>query len=71
MDVRDVPELIFGQHGLSKVTYVGANRGRYKGPETCHWYEVEPGRVMYVDNRDRVRMLTLKDGKGEHVFEGL
>jgi hypothetical protein len=53
------------------VTYTGTLKGRYKGPETCHWYEVEAGKVIYVDNRDRERMLGLKDGEGHYVFEGL
>jgi len=69
--VRDKPELIFGQFGLSKVTYVGRLKGTYKGPETCHWYEVEHGRVLYIDNRDRVKMLGLLDGDGAHLFEGV
>jgi hypothetical protein len=69
--VRDKPELIFGQFGLSKVKYSGAQKGRYKGPETCHWYEVEAEKVLYIDNRDRVRMLGLKDAFDRHIFEGL
>lgn len=71
MTIQDKPELIFGQNGLSKVTYQGTLKGRYKGPETCHWYEVEAGKVLYVDNRDRARMLGLKDAQGARVFEGL
>ena len=71
VEVRDKPELIFGQFGLSKVEYKGALRGRYKGPETCHWYDVERGKIMYIDNRDRARMLGLMDAQGAHVFEGL
>ena len=71
MTIQDKPELIFGQNGLSKVTYTGTLKGRYKGPETCHWYEVEAGKVLYVDNRDRARMLGLKDADGARVFEGL
>ena len=68
--MRDKPELIFGQFGLSKVTYTGTLKGRYKGPETCHWYEVERGRVMYVDVRDREKMLKLRDAQGAAIFEG-
>lgn len=71
MEVRDKPELIFGQFGLSKVKYRGSAKGRYKGPETCHWYEVEWGKVLYIDNRDRVHLLGLKDAVGVNVFEGL
>ena len=68
--MRDKPELIFGQFGLSKVLYQGMLKGRYKGPETCHWYEVERGRVMYVDVRDREKMLKLRDAQGAAIFEG-
>ena len=68
MEIPSKPELIFGQFGLSKVAYTGTAKGRYKGPETCHWYEVEPGRVLYVDNRDKPPMLAYKDGEGATIF---
>lgn len=68
MEIPSKPELIFGQYGLSKVQYLGAAVGRYKGPETCHWYEVTAGRVLYVDNRDKPPMLAYKDGQGASLF---
>lgn len=71
MELADKPEAIFGQYGLSKVKYLGPATGRYKGPQTCHWYEVAPARVLYVDNRDRGHFLGLKDAQGKDLFEGL
>lgn len=71
MEIPSKPELIFGQLGLTKIVYQGTVKGKYKGPETCHWYEVEPGKTMYVDNRDRGQMLLLKDGEGAFIFAGL
>lgn len=69
MDVAEKPEAIFGQYGLSKVAYQGTAKGRYKGPETCHWYEVAPGKVLYVDNRDKGKFLSLRDAQGRNLFE--
>ena len=71
MEIPSKPELIFGQYGLTKIAYQGQAKGRYKGPETCHWYEVEQGKVIYVDSRDRGQMLLLKDGEGRFIFEGM
>ena len=71
MDILERPEAIFGQYGLTKIVYQGTTKGRYKGPETCHWYQVEPGKALYVDNRDRGQMLLLKDGEGGFVFGSL
>jgi hypothetical protein len=70
VELVEKPEAIFGQFGLTKIVYQGTAKGRYKGPETCHWYQVEAGKTLYVDNRDRGQMLLLKDGENEFVFTG-
>ena len=63
------PPMLFGEKGLILVTYLGDLQGKYKGPETCHVYEVKrEQRNMYIDRRDAKHLLGVKNAKGENLF---
>ena len=59
-----------GEQGLFKVRYLGDMNGKWRGKETCHFYEFtvdEP--VRYVDKRDIEAFLEVRDGSGGSLFE--
>lgn len=58
-----------GEAGLTLVGYMGRDKGRYKGPMTCHLYEVDPGKpFMYLDSREVDHFVALRGAAGEELF---
>lgn len=59
---------MFGAEGLIKVLYDGELRGAYRGPHTCHVYQVEPGRSFWMDKGDASAMVGYKSADGGLLF---
>ena len=60
---------MLGEAGLVLIGYMGQARGKYRGPISCHWYEIDPDRrFMYLDARDADHFLKLRGPNGEELF---
>lgn len=62
------PPIVVGEAGMTRLLYVGALRGLWKGPCTGERYRVEPGGTYWVDKRDADGLMTVAID-GTTVFE--
>lgn len=54
---------------MTRLEYLGEHAGKWKGKETCHWYEFpKERRVQWVDKRDVPHLLEQLDADGEALF---
>jgi hypothetical protein len=57
-------------YGLSKVEYLGAVTGKWKGPNTCHQYPFSPERrISWIDPRDQEALLKQNDEDDKPYFK--